>query len=168
MCSTIPTNVIVETDCVASVTIPMLRGKSLFMMVCHWLSSNYHFIFCRAQKKFICSSCNEENIVTNCFRDKAVEYELRNTTLKCLNQSCPWEGESRFYQVSTVHNDVQHGLLCLSWAHAWLIDNRMCGESVIHVPGSNSNSNSNFRGMQSIAGKFYLKFLLKGVTEAGP
>ncbi|XP_064401634.1 TNF receptor-associated factor 5-like isoform X1 [Halichondria panicea] len=50
------------------------------------------------QKKFICSSCNEENIVANCFRDKAVEYELRNTTLKCLNQSCPWEGESRFYQ----------------------------------------------------------------------
>ena len=60
------------------------------------------FIFCRAQKKFICSSCNEENIVANCFRDKAVEYELRNTTLKCLNQSCPWEGESRFYQVSTM------------------------------------------------------------------
>ena len=29
----------------------------------------------------------------------AVEYELQNTTLKCLNQSCPWEGESRFYQV---------------------------------------------------------------------
>ncbi|XP_064401637.1 uncharacterized protein LOC135347532 isoform X4 [Halichondria panicea] len=28
----------------------------------------------------------------------AVEYELQNTTLKCLNQSCPWEGESRFYQ----------------------------------------------------------------------
>ncbi|XP_064401644.1 TNF receptor-associated factor 3-like isoform X2 [Halichondria panicea] len=52
----------------------------------------------RAQKKFICLSCNEENIVANCFRDKAVEYELRNTTLKCLNQSCPWEGESRFYQ----------------------------------------------------------------------
>ncbi len=53
----------------------------------------------RGQKKFICSSCSEENIVANCFRDKAVEYELRNTTLKCLNQSCPWEGESMFYQV---------------------------------------------------------------------
>ncbi len=59
-----------------------------------------YLIFFSGQKKFICSSCNEENIVTNCFRDKAVEYELRNTTLKCLNQSCPWEGESRFYQVT--------------------------------------------------------------------
>ena len=62
--------------------------------MCHQLSFLY-----RGQKKFICSSCSEENIVANCFRDKAVEYELRNTTLKCLNQSCPWEGESRFYQV---------------------------------------------------------------------
>ena len=63
---------------------------------------NTVIIYCviyRNQSTFNCPVCGEENIVENCFRDRAVEYELRNSTLKCLNPSCPWEGESRFYQV---------------------------------------------------------------------
>ena len=56
-------------------------------------------MFSSGQSKFMCPSCGEVNTLENCFRDGAVEYELRNSTLKCLNPSCPWEGESRFYQV---------------------------------------------------------------------
>ena len=48
---------------------------------------------------FKCPVCNAENFLSDCFRDRAVEYELRNSTLKCLDPSCPWERESRFYQV---------------------------------------------------------------------
>ncbi|XP_064383978.1 TNF receptor-associated factor 5-like [Halichondria panicea] len=52
----------------------------------------------RKEDVFLCPTCNVKNRLSDCFRDKAVEYELCNITLKCLNPSCPWEAESRFYQ----------------------------------------------------------------------
>ena len=34
------------------------------------------------------------------FRDKAVETELKNAVIRCLNPGCPWEGEGRHFKVS--------------------------------------------------------------------
>ena len=44
-CTTGPIDVTVETDCVASVTIPTLRGITLLMMMCHIdCMSSSHFL----------------------------------------------------------------------------------------------------------------------------
>ena len=59
----------------------------------------HNIMHCRNRKLFECPVCNTNNSLSDCFRDRAVEYELRNSTLKCLNPSCPWEGESKFYEV---------------------------------------------------------------------
>ena len=37
-----------------------------------------------------------------CFRDKAVENELKTAVVKCINQDCPWEGLGKYYKVCRV------------------------------------------------------------------
>ena len=48
----------------------------------------------------VCPKCREEISLEECFKDKAVENELKTATIKCTNQDCPWEGPGEFYKVS--------------------------------------------------------------------
>ena len=48
---------------------------------------------------FTCPKCNSVVELSECFRDRAVELELKNSIIKCINPSCPWEGEGTYYQV---------------------------------------------------------------------
>ena len=51
------------------------------------------------KSKTSCPKCGEEILLDDCFKDKAVENELKTTTIKCINQDCPWEGLGRYYKV---------------------------------------------------------------------
>ena len=46
-----------------------------------------------------CPRCGEEITLDRLFRDKAVERELKTTTVKCSNQDCPWKGLGECYKV---------------------------------------------------------------------
>ena len=55
---------------------------------------------CRKKLIFACPKCGEEISLDECFKDKAAENELKSATIKCTNQSCPWEGPGKFYKVA--------------------------------------------------------------------
>ena len=53
-----------------------------------------------------CPKCGEEISLDECFKDKAAENELKSTTIKCVNQDCPWEGPSNFYKVCSFSGKI--------------------------------------------------------------
>ena len=57
-------------------------------------------LFCRKKPITSCPKCGEEISLDDCFKDKAVENELKTATIKCINQDCPWEGSGQYYKVA--------------------------------------------------------------------
>ena len=66
--------------------------------------------FFSKKPKVTCLKCGEEIALDDCFKDRAAENELKNATIRCTNQDCPWEGPSQFYKVKC------WGLNCSSWS----------------------------------------------------
>ena len=57
-------------------------------------------LFCRKKLIISCPKCGEEISLDDCFKDKAVENELKTAIIKCTNQDCPWEGPGQYYKVA--------------------------------------------------------------------
>ena len=81
----------------------------------------------------ICSLCQSEVLLRQCFRDRAVTMDLKKATIPC-----PWEGRSEDYKVRMYASDVysSYNTIIIMQDHAETSKSQGAHGSQEQVPGS--------------------------------